>query len=753
MAYNYTLFMLWLNKLNFKKNLINLSFLSIGIFFLVMIIKIYTDREDYQYTMAQITIIFSLVATTYFIIFLKKNWKRIMYIFFSLLFFYFTIQILYYTIIERVLSYNEIIQIILYYKYNWWLFLFPIFILGVLLNRKEEKKDEPYEPIDEPIDEPIAKIIYEIKNEAIFVSTEEKRHISDIYFKEFINMFVTDTKSIVDIQDKVKATKKTLTKEISKLALNLMYDHNSENSKRYNTPENEIIIRLLSLLKTGFLNESKSYLLNKEEKRIITEEIAILIQIELYITNSNLFDERKKDLRKILLLLEKTNTLGIDSKWGTGKTKLITETSECLKIKGNHIINLNLLNINEEDLLPRLLKELSILLRQHNIYCGHENKILKVISESIDTKFNFKVSSIIESFYTVEIEKYLESFKLITGDIYIIFDDFDRILDEKKIQKILYFIGEFCKKQIKSIVLYTQEELEKKHEHFNRYYIEKFIPRNYSISNLSFKNLIILFRKELKLHSIKESDFENLLKFITRENIDNNSVFKDWEDIKAGLDITPRKVQRMLLEIHSLQDLSLFHRNFGLPRQGENKAKIELIIPFVFLKLFFHEEFYTKRENFINLETTFPTAESEYELLCNHQKESIFPIIRKDAKELDNFFNGYFKIEIIEKKAFFFHNDKKKSSIIFNQEKNETNIADFTSINYRVTIDINKDLTYSIRGRETYLIRENSKNPKDNNINYQIKELFFSTGTKDTALIDFSIKEFFKNGSINRENI
>ena len=58
-------------------------------------------------------------------------------------------------------------------------------------------------------------------------------------------------------------------------------------------------------------------------------------------------------------------------------------------------------------------------------------------------------------------------------NIVIVFDDIDRTNDIKKIEKILSFISDFSSENIKSIVLFSSDNLKKLDERFDRDYLEK----------------------------------------------------------------------------------------------------------------------------------------------------------------------------------------------------------------------------------------------------------------------------------------
>lgn len=329
--------------------------------------------------------------------------------------------------------------------------------------------------------------------------------------------------------------------------------------------------------------------------------------IKKYIENTNLFPERKADAIEIINLLknDKIHVLGIDSNWGAGKTTIINEVIECLKIEKSEIIKINILNISSDQIVPKLISELSSVLIKNNIYCGHSNKILHLISKNIESKYSLYLSKFYDATYNEELSNFLGAIELINKKIYIIFDDIDRILSEEKIRLILSFATEYSIKNIKTVIIYNQNELLYNHSKLNRDYIEKFIPRVYKITNMRFEDLLRITLEEYN-DELKLEDF-NYLKEVINGNKIPSEIKNEWSIIKRGRDITPRKVRNIIEEVISLKNLEI--------KSSKEKIELELIISFVFLKNFFYNEFYRECQFFKSLNNTFSLDEIYVEFI------------------------------------------------------------------------------------------------------------------------------------------
>ena len=271
---------------------------------------------------------------------------------------------------------------------------------------------------------------------------------------------------------------------------------------------------------------------------------------------------------------------------------------------------------------------------------------------------------------TDDIDNLKAIIRKLNKNIVIVFDDIDRTNDIKKIEKILSFISDFSSENIKSIVLFSSDNLKKLDERFDRDYLEKYIPLIREITKIPFIKLLkeeIKNREEEELNKIdlNEEDFKFLYIFKeTDYNIYPNdeikkrrefsfirniySMFNFYEidilgTITKNKEITPRQVKNFIEEV------------IGLCNYKNLNKKIErrIIIAYVFLKYIFYDAFYKRIDNEISFYELFPIEiEFQNEIILNLDEiDLIKNLINKKTNILSNPKRNYI---IINNKVLYF---------------------------------------------------------------------------------------------------
>ena len=333
--------------------------------------------------------------------------------------------------------------------------------------------------------------------------------------------------------------------------------------------------------------------------------------------------ERKDDADYIIDFIQNDKnkiffTLGIDSEYGAGKTFLVEKTLEKLNPNKYEIIKIRCLLLEREEVYYYIIEEIKKILARNLIFISNLKKFHKSILKIFDNRFLGGISNLFSyNSITDDIDNLKDTIKKLNKNIVIIFDDIDRTNDIEKIEKILSFISDFSSKNVKSIVLFSSDNLKKLDERFNRDYLEKYIPLIREITKISFIKLLndeIYFQKEeLNKIDLKEEDFKFLyiIEKLYYSVYFNNSEkeekeFKFIKDLNYLLNIsdvtiknkkiTPRLIKNFIEEI-----IELF-KNKSLSKKLEKR----ILIAYVFLKNFFYEEFYEKLNNKDSFYALFP---------------------------------------------------------------------------------------------------------------------------------------------------
>ncbi|MEX6493768.1 hypothetical protein [Fusobacterium animalis] len=329
-------------------------------------------------------------------------------------------------------------------------------------------------------------------------------------------------------------------------------------------------------------------------------------------SNKEIFPEREADIEYVLNFIENkdnknTTTLGIDSKFGTGKTFIVEKILERLNTKECEQIKVRCLLLEKEEVYYYIIEKIKKVLSKNLIFISNLKKFHKSILKTFDNKFLGGLNDFLsDSLKTDDIDNLKDIIRKLKKTIIIIFDDIDRTQDIEKIEKILSFISDFSIKNVKILVLFSLDNLKKIDKRFTRDYIEKYIPLVREITKISFVNLL---KSGIKERELNEEDFKFLYIFEQKDFMiypddeeKQKKEFKFARNIYSLLgiydisikekEITPRQVENFMEEVIEL----LKYKNFNI------NIEKRILITYVFLKHVFYEEFY---ETLANSETSF----------------------------------------------------------------------------------------------------------------------------------------------------
>lgn len=330
------------------------------------------------------------------------------------------------------------------------------------------------------------------------------------------------------------------------------------------------------------------------------------------ISDKEIFPERGEDIKYILNFIENKDnknitTLGIDSKFGTGKTFIVDKILEKLNTEEYEQIKVRCLFLEKEEVYYYIIEKIKKVLSKNLIFISNLKKFHKSILKIFDNKFLGGLNELLsDSSKTDEIDNLKDIIRKLKKTIIIVFDDIDRTQDIEKIEKILSFISDFSIKNVKILVLFSLDNLKKIDKRFTRDYVEKYIPLVREITKISFVNLL---KSEIEKSELNEEDFKFLYIFEQKDFMiypDNEEKqkkeFKFARNIYSLLgiydisikekEVTPRQVENFIEEVIEL----LKYENFNI------NIEKRILITYVFLKHIFYEEFY---ETLANSETSF----------------------------------------------------------------------------------------------------------------------------------------------------
>ena len=345
---------------------------------------------------------------------------------------------------------------------------------------------------------------------------------------------------------------------------------------------------------------------------ILLSFLYYLSRVSTEIINKNesieeLYPERKEDKKyiyKFLTVEDRFNVLGIDENFGEGKTFIVNKALEMLDGSKFEVIKIRCLLLDKEDIYPYIIKQLNRVLIKNLIFTGHFEKLKNSFIKSIDSKYLGGFFNLfIRETNIDDIENFKQAIFRLNKKIILIFEDFDRNSNCEKIEKLFSFIDDFSENNIKSLVLYSSDNLKNINKKYNRNYIEKYIPLTRSLTQLSFRRIL-----EREIKGLDKEDFYFLISIFEG---DKNIFSRDFERKK--------KEFKFVLDFQSLTSLKMISHINWTPRNIKNfvdevrvyfdkglKIEKRIVIAFTFLKNLLYEEFYEKIDESFSFEKTFP---------------------------------------------------------------------------------------------------------------------------------------------------
>lgn len=268
------------------------------------------------------------------------------------------------------------------------------------------------------------------------------------------------------------------------------------------------------------------------------------------------------------------------------------------------VIKIRCLLLEKEEIYPYIIKQLNRVLIKNLIFIGHFEKLKNSFIKSVDGKYLGGFFNLfIRETNIDDIENFKQAIFRLNKKIILIFEDFDRNSSCEKIEKLFSFIDDFSENNIKSLVLYSSDNLKNINKKYNRNYIEKYIPLTRSLTQLSFRRIL-----EQEITGLDKEDFhflisifegdENIILRDYDRNIKELKFLSDFQNLTSlnmvsHINWTPRNIKNFVDEVRMYLDKGL-------------KIEKRIIIAFTFLKNLFYDEFYEKIDESFSFEKTFP---------------------------------------------------------------------------------------------------------------------------------------------------
>jgi len=328
-----------------------------------------------------------------------------------------------------------------------------------------------------------------------------------------------------------------------------------------------------------------------------------------------LIEKRELDLKLLEHYVENFQIIGLNGRWGIGKTFLVNKLKERLKDQ-YEFIEIDLLTCNLQEMQATLINDFEELLYQNRIIPKYANKMKKNISSA---SFISKIQDLLNLILTqsdskAEILKgFQQELRKLEKKIVVIYEDIDRINNPDVIKEIFAISEKIANEHIKIIYQYDEQELKKLK--FTSDYIEKYIPFKMNITELHFTEILQFELQHIDKSILSIDDF----KYLTLQNLRFKILtefFNFSNEYSLKIEYIPfRKLQHLINEIVlALQQ-----------KEGAYSKNKETIISFYLLK-----HFLTDKYEELNIkESLLETFNFSYE----EKNYTIIDLITLDSKD------------------------------------------------------------------------------------------------------------------------
>lgn len=267
------------------------------------------------------------------------------------------------------------------------------------------------------------------------------------------------------------------------------------------------------------------------------------------------FKEQKHDLERLQQYIRYFPLLGINAKWGNGKSFLWAHLRESPTIQaGFEVLQIDLLTVNLDAIERILVDELEQLLQRYHIHPQSSYRLKAALGQD---RWLHWVSVLL----TGQREGLSASFDALQKDlerlpkrVLLCFEDIDRISDPEQIKKIFAIAEKLSSDRVHFLFQYHLDTLCAK-EGINSDYLEKYIPFTVNLSEISFSSLVHYLWPFLGLNNLPFDP--QIILFINSDKISSEPIH--WicgVDISLSLPLSEyisiRKVKEYLLEFKLL---------------------------------------------------------------------------------------------------------------------------------------------------------------------------------------------------------
>ena len=342
-----------------------------------------------------------------------------------------------------------------------------------------------------------------------------------------------------------------------------------------------------------------------------------------------LYSERLADLERLEKYLSKLNVVGVNGKWGSGKTVLVDHYT---RYKENcEVIKVEPLTCNMDTIDVYLFEQLECVLRRNRIYPRYSRKVQRVLSDNSWGKQIYNILSMDAIDQVTAFQGFCQDLEKLDKEVLVIYEDIDRISAEnqQQIAKLFDLSEKLLSHKVK--VIYEFDVNKMADLGFNREYLEKYVPYIMNLTDIPLKKMVTDALRDLH-ESVADLNWNDDFRFLLGP-VSAGFLAKKKLNISGFLEykvnnVTPRLVKVFVSEIDAIMQQPEYAKK-------ENR---KTVIAFFFMKHFF-EDLY---QEFSGCEDLL----SEMKFACHREKSeeiqyySIVELIEKNWDTKDFIFEN-----------------------------------------------------------------------------------------------------------------
>lgn len=310
-----------------------------------------------------------------------------------------------------------------------------------------------------------------------------------------------------------------------------------------------------------------------------------------------IFGEHRYDIKRIKSLLNQTRILGIQSSWGNGKSFVVDYFCNLSEIKEQYfIIKIEALAYQYDEFDKVLISKLDDLLRSQHIFSFYASEALNTLGKNIWGRLVYHYFRGNETGNTSMFKGLKEEVGQLPKKVLIIFEDLERVNQEEAVKKILAISELLAGHSIRVIYEYDRQQF----TGLSQAYLEKYIPVEMNLTEISFTKLVSYLWNELGMEAVNKKIVnsviinENLKSLINKMMISRSGFIllgKTRQTINLDKEkLSIRCIKSFLIEMKNVFEKWSIDRNSkSLGHDEYDKLDAKTVVAFLYIKHFLYK--------------------------------------------------------------------------------------------------------------------------------------------------------------------